>query len=113
MREAVENCSLFPPFFFVLFCFVFLFSSAVTLTKIIFEVLVGYFPAMGLEEIKIARVRQRKYNFSKCWPLCVQRVGGMPRQSRGAIRPLTVACTLWQVLRAVTFTLNMDDFFSP
>lgn len=78
MREAVENCSLFPPFFF--FFFVFLFPSAVTLTKIIFEVLAGYFPAMELEEIKIARVRQRKYDFSKRWPLCMQRVGGVPGQ---------------------------------
>lgn len=54
----------FPSFFF-------LFPSMVTLTKIVFEVHAGYLPAMGLEEIKIVRVRQRKYNFSKCWPPCV------------------------------------------
>lgn len=87
MREAVENCSLFPPFFFSFGFFVFLFPSAVTLTKIIFEVLAGYFPAMGLEEIKIARVRQRKYNFLQRWSPCVQRGARMELRGHQATGP--------------------------
>lgn len=42
MRRAVGNCSFFP-----------LFSFCYDLDKIIFEVLAGYFSAMGLEEIRI------------------------------------------------------------
>lgn len=76
MRGAVENCSFFPLFFF-------LFPSVVTLTKIIFEVHAGYLPAVGLEEIKIVRVRQRKYNFLKVLAsLCVE--GG--RNARAELR---------------------------
>lgn len=79
-----------------------------TLTKIIFEVHAGYFPAMGLEEIKIVRVRQRKYNFSKCWLPCVQRVGRNARAELRGHQATDPCCTdhhpQWQVFHAVTFT---------
>lgn len=58
-----------------------------TLTKIIFEVLAGSFPALGLEEIKIARVRQRKYNFLQRWSPCVQRSARMELRGHQATGP--------------------------